>query len=68
MYYVVIGDSLGTGYSWVPRTNGYAYLVHAHERARIPGLKLKNLSCSGATARSIVTGGVPCLPGDPIRA
>jgi lysophospholipase L1-like esterase len=52
-----MGDSLAAGIGANPTTNGYVGQVYRHELARYPGLRLVNLSCSGATTQSVVAGG-----------
>ena len=57
VYYVAMGDSLAAGIGANPTTNGYVDQVYRHELARYPGLRLVNLSCSGATTQSVIAGG-----------
>ena len=57
VYYVAMGDSLAAGVGANLTTNGYVDQVYRHELARYPGLRLVNLSCSGATTQSVIGGG-----------
>jgi lysophospholipase L1-like esterase len=56
LYYVAMGDSLGAGVGASPISNSYVNQIYQHELARIPGLVLKNFSCSGATTASVING------------
>jgi lysophospholipase L1-like esterase len=57
--YLALGDSLGVGLlASMPDTRGYVPLLHGLlERGAGRGVQLRNLSVSGETARSFVTGG-----------
>jgi lysophospholipase L1-like esterase len=70
--YVSLGDSLAAG--WQPdakghdRSTGQGYVeVVARSLARShPGLRIRNLSCGGATAGTLLHGGAGCQPhGEP---
>lgn len=54
VYYVAMGDSLGAGIGATTASNSYVQLVYQHELARVPGLQLRNFSCSGATTSSVL--------------
>jgi len=55
-YQLTLGDSLAAGYAATTPSADYASLVAAHEALAIPGLKLENLACSGATTNSMING------------
>jgi lysophospholipase L1-like esterase len=58
-YYLALGDSLAAGYQPGPgvgRTAGYVWRV----AAALPGLRLRNLACDGATTTTMLTGGGGC--------
>jgi len=57
--YLALGDSLGVGLlSSMPETRGYVALLHGLlERRAGRAIQLRNLSVSGETARSFITGG-----------
>jgi len=55
-YYLALGDSLAAGVG-SPDGKGYVADVYAREAKKIHGLKLENLSCSGATTGSMIDGG-----------
>ncbi len=57
--YLALGDSLGVGLlSSMPDTRGYVALLHdLLERSAGRMVQLRNLSVSGETARSFITGG-----------
>jgi len=57
--YLALGDSLGVGLlASIPDTRGYVALLHALlERSAGHTVQLRNLSVSGETARSFITGG-----------
>lgn len=55
-YHLALGDSLAAGVG-APAGQGYVPRITAHELTRLPGLTLKNVSCSGATTTSLLNGG-----------
>jgi lysophospholipase L1-like esterase len=55
-HHLALGDSLAAGVG-APTGKGYVPLITAAESLRVPGLRLSNLSCSGATTASMLTGG-----------
>lgn len=55
-YHLALGDSLAAGVG-APAGKGYVPTITAGEASRIPGLTLKNISCSGATTTSMLSGG-----------
>ena len=55
VYYVAMGDSLGSGVG-ASGANAYVNRIYAHESARIVGLQLQNISCGGATTGSVLNG------------
>ena len=57
MYYVAMGDSLAAGEGTTQLANDYVNLIYQHELTRYPNLQLANLSCSGATTMSVLSGG-----------
>ena len=57
MYYVAMGDSLAAGFAATQPANDYVNLLYQHELTRYPNLQLLNLSCSGATTTSVLSGG-----------
>ncbi len=57
MYYVAMGDSLAAGVGATQPANDYVNLIYQHELTRHPNLQLLNLSCSGATTTSVLSGG-----------
>jgi lysophospholipase L1-like esterase len=62
-YYVALGDSLSIGIQpingvYSPTKRGYADDLYALYKAKIPGLKLAKLGCSGETTVTMMTGGV----------
>ncbi|HXY15068.1 MAG TPA: SGNH/GDSL hydrolase family protein [Terriglobales bacterium] len=69
-YYLALGDSLAIGIQPsgagvgidVPTKQGYADDLYLFLRARIPGLQLVKLGCSGETTGSMMTGGICPYP------
>lgn len=62
-YYLALGDSLAIGVQPsangdVATSEGYANDLFAVMRARIPGLRLAKLGCSGETSTTMILGGV----------
>jgi len=62
-YYLALGDSLSIGIQpingvYTPTRRGYADDLYALYKAKIPGLKLAKLGCSGETTVTMMTGGV----------
>ena len=62
-YYLALGDSLSIGIQpikgvYTPTKLGYADDLYALAKAKIPGLKLAKLGCSGETTVTMMTGGV----------
>ena len=55
-YHVALGDSLAAGVG-APSGKGYVPRLTLAESVRTPGLTLKNVSCSGATTTSMLSGG-----------
>jgi lysophospholipase L1-like esterase len=55
-YYLALGDSLAANVGASPSSNGYVNRIYQHELTRSPGLVLDNISCSGATTASMLTG------------
>ena len=61
-YYLALGDSLAVGIQpdangfYKPTAQGYADDLHALYRARLPGLQLVKLGCSGETTSSMISG------------
>jgi lysophospholipase L1-like esterase len=55
-YYLALGDSLAAG-SNAPAGRGYVNDLYRHEAAAVPGLKLKNYGCPGATTTSMLQRG-----------
>lgn len=55
-YHLALGDSLAFG-TGAAAGQGYVPRITAAQAARVPGLKLRNVSCSGATTTSMIVGG-----------
>ncbi|MGH9008084.1 MAG: neocarzinostatin apoprotein domain-containing protein [Acidimicrobiales bacterium] len=55
-YYLALGDSLATGFG-VPRGQGYADDLAAHDGTSIPGLQEMDLGCAGETTATFLSGG-----------
>ena len=82
-YYLALGDSLAVGIQpdasglYKPTAQGYADDLHALYRARLPGLQLVKLGCSGETEQLddlrtsislLVSGGKPIAAGHRISS
>jgi len=63
-YYLALGDSLSRGIQPgssggdVATTRGYADRLAARLRARVPGVRLVKLGCSGETTSTMIHGGI----------
>jgi lysophospholipase L1-like esterase len=55
-YHLALGDSLAAGVG-APAGQGYVDDILAHEQTRLTGLQGHNISCSGATTASMLSGG-----------
>jgi lysophospholipase L1-like esterase len=56
-YDLALGDSLAAGVGATSPAEGYVALVERDQEAHVPGLRLVNLGCSGATTSSFISGG-----------
>ncbi|MBV8462119.1 MAG: SGNH/GDSL hydrolase family protein [Acidimicrobiales bacterium] len=56
-YDLALGDSLAAGVGASAPARGYVGLLYEHERRRMPGLRLVDLACPGATTTSFTAGG-----------
>ena len=56
-YDLALGDSLAAGVGASAPAQGYAGLLFVAERHQLPGLKLVDLACAGATTTTFVVGG-----------
>jgi lysophospholipase L1-like esterase len=58
--YMVMGDSLGSGYGAIPQTNGYAYqLYHSGVFDKVPQTLFCNASVIGVTSADVLANQVP---------
>lgn len=58
-FYLALGDSVAAGHQPGRGDTHKGYvddLWHSVERQQIPGLRLRNVACSGETSRSLITG------------
>lgn len=55
-FHLALGDSLAAGVG-AASGQGYVPVITAAQRARLPGLTLRNVSCGGATTTSLLNGG-----------